>query len=118
MVDIFCVVLASSGVVSVEVLDEVVVGVCAAVLVELVVKLSAEDVVFSVVSTRGVVCGRVVEFANKVVVVVVVVFTIGVVALRPIVVSMSRRGRAKQVERGRRRRTFMVFFEVQQFQGS
>ena len=109
MVDIFCVVLASSGVVSVEVLDEVVVGVCAAVLVELVVKLSAEDVVFSVVSTRGVVCGRVVEFANKVVV-VVVVFTIGVVALRPIVVSMSRRGRAKQVERGRRRRTFMVFF--------
>ena len=117
MVDIFCVVLASSGVVSVEVLDEVVVGVCAAVLVELVVKLSAEDVVFSVVSTRGVVCGRVVEFANKVVV-VVVVFTIGVVALRPIVVSMSRRGRAKQVERGRRRRTFMVFFEDQQFQGS
>ena len=117
MVDIFCVVLASSGVVSVEVLDEVVVGVCAAVLVELVVKLSAEDVVFSVVSTRGVVCGRVVEFANKVVV-VVVVFTIGVVALRPVIASMSRRGRAKQVERGRRRRTFMVCFEVQQFQGS
>ena len=109
MVDIFCVVLASSGVVSVEVLDEVVVGVCAAVLVEFVVKLSAEDVVFSVVSPLEVVCGRVVEFADKVVV-VVVVFTVGVVASRPIVVSISRRGRAKQVERGRRRRTFMVFF--------
>ena len=117
MVDIFCVVLASSGVVSVEVLDEVVVGVCAAVLVELVVKLSAEDVVFSVVSPFEVDCGSVVEFADKVVV-VVVVFTVGVVASRPIVASMSRRGRAKQVERGRRRRTFMVFFEVQQFQGS
>ena len=107
MVDIFCVVLASSGVVSVEVLDEVVV--CAPVVVELVVELSAEDVVFSVVSPREVVCGRVVEFADKVVV-VVVVFTVGVVASRPIVASISRRGRAKQVKRGKRRRTFMVFF--------
>ena len=113
MVDIFCVVLASSGVVSVEVLDEVVVGVCAAVVVELVVELSAEVVVVSVVSPLEVVCGRVVKFAEK-----VVVFTIGVVASPPIVASMSRRGRAKQVERGRRRRTFMVFFEDQQFQGS
>ena len=118
MVDIFCVVLASSGVVSVEVLDKVVVGACAAVVVELVVELSAEVVVVSVVSPLEVVCGRVVKFAEKVVVVVVVVFTVGVVASPPIVASMSRRGRAKQVERGRRRRTFMVFFEVQQFQGS
>ena len=109
MVDIVCVVLASSGVVSVEVLDEVVVGVCAPVLVEIIVELSAEDVVFSVVSPREVVCGRVVEFADKVVV-VVVVFTVGVVASRPIVASISRRGRAKQVKRGKRRRTFMVFF--------
>ena len=109
MVDIFCVVLARSGVVSVDVLDEVV-GVCSAMVVDLVVvELCAEVVVFSVVSPLEVVCGRVVEFADKVVV-VVVVFTVGVVASRPIVVSMSRRGRAKQVERGRRTRTLMVFF--------
>ena len=103
MVDIVCVVLASSGVVSVEVFDEVVV--CAAVVVEVVVELSAEVVVVFVVSPLEVVCGRVVEFAEK-----VVVITVGVVASRPIVASISRRGRAKQVERGRRRRTFMVFF--------
>jgi len=107
VVDIFCVVLASSGVVSVEVLDEVVV--CAPVVVELVVELSAEVVVVFVVSPLEVVCGRIVEFAEKVVV-VVVVFTVGVVASRPVVASMSRRGRAKHVERGRRKRTFMVFF--------
>ena len=105
MVDIVCVVLASSGVVSVDVLDEVI-GVCSAVVVELVVvELSAEDVVFSVVSPLEVDCGRVVEFADK-----VVVITVGAVASPPIVASISRRGRAKQVERGRRRRTFMVFF--------
>jgi len=113
VVDIFCVVLACSGVVSVEVFDEVVVGVCAAVVVEVVVELSAEVVVFSVVSPLEVVCGRIVEFAEK-----VVVITVEVVASRPIVASISRRGRVKQVERGRRRRTFMVFLKVQQFQGS
>ena len=106
MVDIVCVVLACSGVVSVEVFDEVVV--CAAVVVEVVVELSAEVVVVFVVSPLEVVCRRVVEFAEK-----VVVITVGVVASRPIVASISRRGRAKQVERGRRRRTLMVFFEVQ-----
>ena len=105
MVDIFCVVLASSGDVSVEVFDEVVFGVCAAAVVDLVVELSAEVVFVFVVSPLEVVCGRVVEFADK-----VVVFTVGVVASPPIVASISRRGRTMQVERGRRRRTFMVFF--------